>query len=149
MSWNNFGLVVGDGQGLVGGRYKTPNVTTASHIDERKADPEHEQIAHVNDVRFGPVDEGITVGVGGGDMHHTDFLAIQMQLQAIGISNNGQGSLWRGRHGVSGNGSSCRHADPDIVMRHDDGPRLAEIFVSAAVVKMPVRVDQEFDRLRA
>ena len=149
VSWNDFGLVVGDGQGLVGGRYKTPNVTTASHIDKGKADFEHEQITHVDDIRFGPVDERVAVGVGRRDMNHTDFLTIQMQLQSVGISDNGQRSLWRGRHGVSGNRCSCRHADPDIVMRHDHGPRLAEILVSAAMVEMPMRVDQELDRLRA
>ena len=41
----------------------------------------------------------------------------------------------------------ARHAFSDVIVRHDERPRIAHFFVAAGVVAVPVGVEHKFDRL--
>ena len=149
MTWNDPGLVIDHRECLFGRCEHTANITTAAQVNEGKTHLVEEQVAHVQHIGLFPENDAVAVGVAMLHVPDLHFVAIEVKLQAIVIGHGGQ--CFGRRSGIIAASRllDTEHPFADMVMGHDQSAGLAEILVSAAVITMPVSVDQIFDRLRA
>ena len=94
-----------------------------------------------------PVDQRVAVGMGVLDMDDLDVVAIEVEGQIVAERHHRQRPGRRRRHDLGADQLLHRHAAPDIVVGDDDGAGAAEILVPAAMVAMPVGVDDEAHRI--
>ena len=78
-----------------------------------------------------------------------DIVAIKMKSEPLRIGHNRQGRGGCRRRNISADTASGSHTNPDVVMGKNGHTCLAEVFVPAAVIIMPMRIDQIFDWRRA
>ena len=99
-------------------------------------------------VGLGKKDDAIAVRVSRRKVDGADVFAVQVHGGAIVEGDDGQHIFTGGRRVVleKGDGSARRQPLAHVLLR-DDGPLLGKIRISAGVVAMVVRVDDETHRL--
>ena len=127
-------------------------VDTASAVDVDEGESVGDEVvAHVHDVGFGKEDDGVAVGVAGREVQGTDIFAIQVNGDVVIERDDWQGSFGSGLEiHMDRTAVSCAAAGlealADVVMC-DDRRLFLEVFVSAGVIPVIVRVDDEADGL--
>ena len=106
-------------------------------------------VAHVDDVGPGPVNQRIAIGVGARNMDDPQRVAVQVKAQVAGESHHGQPRLGKRLDRASETLADRVDRQPaaDIVLRDDNRPATPERLVPARVIAVPMRVDQECDRV--
>ena len=114
---------------------------------KEKAEPVHHQVAGMNHIGLAPVERGIAIGMPAAGCDRVDPVSIEMKADTIFIGDHRERCGWSRGCGEACNRGACSHPHAHIVMRDDRHPGLAEVLVPAAVVEMPVGVDEIFHRL--
>ena len=143
------GLLIDHRDYLFHRRQNAHDIAAAFKIDKRQSDLVEKYIAHVDHIGLFPEDHAVAVGMRVRHVLGLHFIAVQVQLYAVMIGQNRQRFL--GSRGIVAFAALLLTRKPltNMIMRQDHRARLAKIFIPAAMVAMPVRVDKISHRLRA
>ena len=122
------------------------DAAAALHVNEGKAVGD-EVVAHVHDVGVREKDDRVAVGVSGGKIESADVFAVQVHGDIVIEGEDGQGLVrlraWLHMDGAAvAAAAAALQALADVILR-DDGRLLLEVCISAGVVGVIVRVDDE------
>src|SRR3954471_17463626 len=121
------------------------NTAATLEVDERKA-VGNEVVAHVDDIGFGEVDDGVAIGMTGDEVNCPDVFAVEVDGRTI-VERDNRKRLFGGRlHGAIGNTGAVLHAFADIFLGDDRGVG-TELGVASGVIAVPVSVDDEANGL--
>ena len=117
------------------------------HVHEGKSIG-NEIIAHMHHVGLGKKDDAIAIGVARGKVDGADVFTVQVHGGAVIEGDDGQHAVRCRRCGVFKQFDGAAGSQPLAhVFLRDDGSQLGEIRISAGVVAVVVRVDDETHRL--
>ena len=85
--------IVGQRQAAVDGGDQAVDRTAGIAVDEGEAGLVEEGVAHVEDIRLLPMDEGIAVRMRIGDMDNMQHVAVEMQRHAVRKGDDRQRAL--------------------------------------------------------
>jgi len=127
------------------------DAAAAGDVNEGKA-VANEIVAHVHDVIFGEVDDGVAVGVAGGKVERADVFAIEVDGDVMLEGDDRESGLFGGlvfhfQGAAIASGAAGDEALADVILRDDGGTRVGEGRITAAVIAVIVGVDDEADRL--
>ena len=120
-------------------------VATRIDIDERKRRVAHHQVAGVQHVGLAPIKRSIAIGMTAPGKHRFDLVAVEVKSHSVVVGNNGQ-SLRSGRRDITKPRLGPGDEPYANGLMRQDRRGLAEILVAAAVIEMPVSVDQKAHR---
>ena len=103
----------------------------------------------MQDVGFLEINNAIAVGMRIALVLDLYLFAIQSESDRVIKGNYRQGHLWGGGYcrAKSLHFVVCTHALMNIIVGYNQNTFLAQILIASGVIIVPVRIDQELDRL--
>ena len=99
----------------------------------------------MDDIILAPVDDAVAIGMPPAEEHDVDRIAIAVDADALPVSDDRQCDIGRGRSDPIAAALFRAHPRADVVMGEDGRAALAEMFVAAGMIAVPVRVDDMGD----
>lgn len=142
---DDLSVIIGERQNLVGSGDHAADFAAGAPVDVR-IDAIEKSVTHLDDVGFLKMNEDVRVRVRGGKVFEHEGFAVGFELASGGESLLGQ-SLGRGRREMQAPDLQVMrlgHALLGVFMRKNSSTGSVQRSVVVGVVKMPVRVNDEF-----